>query len=107
MRTPTLRNHDCVRLCNTLQACRKVRGLAYDGLLLGSARTNQVTDDHQSRCDSDPRLKGRVGLQSTYGSDQLQPPAHCSLCVVLVSLGIPEVDQDAVAHEFSSGDGMD
>ncbi len=39
-----------------------------------------------------------MGLQIAYSSDQLQPSAHGSLCVVLVGLGIPEVDQDAVAH---------
>ena len=47
-----LRNHDAVRLCNALQACRKVRRLAYDGLLLRSTRTDQIADYHQSRCDA-------------------------------------------------------
>ena len=39
-----------------------------------------------------------MGLQSTYSSDQLQPCAHCPLRVVLVRMGIPEVDQHPVAH---------
>ena len=91
-------NHDAVRLRNALQARRKVRRLAYDGLLLRSARPDQVADDHQSRCDADTRLQGRVGLQSTYSSDQLQPCAHGPLCVVLVGLRIAEVDQHPVAH---------
>jgi hypothetical protein len=30
----------------------------------------------------------------------LQPCTHGSLCVVLMGLGIPEVDQDPVAHEL-------
>ena len=51
-----LRNDHAVRLCNALQARRKVRRLAYDGLLLRSARADQVADDHQSRCDADARL---------------------------------------------------
>ena len=92
------RNHDAVRLRNALQARRKVRRLAYDGLLLRSARADQVADDHQTRCDADARLEGRVGLQATYSSDQLQPCAHGPLCVVLVGLRIAEVDQHAVAH---------
>ena len=60
-----LGNDDAVRLRNALQACRKVRRLADDGLLLRSARADQVADDHQSRCDADTRLQGRVGLQSS------------------------------------------
>ena len=39
-----------------------------------------------------------MGLQSTHSSDQLQPRAHGPLCVVLVGLRIPEVDQHPVAH---------
>ena len=39
-----------------------------------------------------------MGLQITYSSHQLQPCAHGPLCVVLVRLGIAEVDQDPVAH---------
>ena len=39
-------------------------------------------------------------LQTTYRSDQLQPRAHGSLCVILVGLGIAEVDQHPVAHVF-------
>ena len=48
----TFGNHDAVRLRDALQACRKVRRLAYDGLLLGSARADQVADDHKTRCDA-------------------------------------------------------
>ena len=91
-------NHDAVRLRNALQACRKVRRLADDGLLLRSARSDQVADDHQPGRDADARLQGRVGLQSAYSSDQLQPCAHGPLGVVLVGLRIAEVDQDPVAH---------
>ena len=39
-----------------------------------------------------------MGLQSTYSSDQLQPRTHGPLCVVLMGLGIPEVDQHPIAH---------
>jgi hypothetical protein len=57
-----LRNDHAVRLRNALQARRKVRRLAYDCLLLRSARTDQVADDHQTRCDAYARLKGRMAL---------------------------------------------
>ena len=94
----TLRNDDAVRLCNALQARRKVRRLAYDCLLLRSARADQIADNHQSRRDADTGLEGCVGLQAAYRSDQLQPCAHGSLGVILVGLGVAEVDQDPVAH---------
>ena len=93
-----LGNDDAVRLCNALQACCKVRRLADDGLLLRSARSDQVADDHQSRGNTDARLQGRVGLQVTYSRDQLQPRAHGPLGVVFMGLGVPEVDEDAIAH---------
>ena len=57
-----LRNDHAVRLCNALQACRQVRRLADNGLLLRSARADQVPHDYEARCDAYTRLKGRVGL---------------------------------------------
>ena len=56
-------NEDAVRLRNTLQARRKVRGLAYDGLLLRSAGPNQVADDYKACCDAYARWS-RSGLPS-------------------------------------------
>jgi hypothetical protein len=62
-------NHDAVRLCNALQACRKVRRLANNGLLLRSAGANQIADNDQSRRDTDARLKRGVGLEPPNGCD--------------------------------------
>jgi hypothetical protein len=93
-------NDDRVRLRNALQPRRKVWRLAYDCLLLRSAGADQVADDHQPGCDADTGLQRRVGLQSTYTSDQLQPRPHGPFCVVLVGLGIAEVHQDPIAHVF-------
>ena len=39
-----------------------------------------------------------MGLQATYRSNQLQPCPHGSLGVILVRLGVAEVDQHPVAH---------
>jgi hypothetical protein len=47
-----LRNHDAVRLCDTLQAGGKIRRLADDCLLLRSAGPNKVADDHHTRRDA-------------------------------------------------------
>ena len=52
-----------------------------------------------SRC-----LRASAGARGSSASlthgDQLQPSSHRSLCVVLVGLRIPEVDEDPVAHVF-------
>ena len=66
-------NHDAVRLRNALQARGKVRRLAHDGLLLRSARSDQVADNHQTRCDADARLQGRVGLQPPTAATNSSP----------------------------------
>ena len=58
----------------------------------------QVPNDHQSRSDAYARLERRLGLQTSYSSDQLQSCAHGSLCVVFMCLRIAKVDQHSVAH---------
>ncbi len=40
----------------------------------------------------------RLGLEATYSRHQFQPRPDSPLCVILVGLGIPEVDQDPVTH---------
>jgi hypothetical protein len=56
------------------------------------AGADQITDDYKARCDADARLKRDVGLQGTHCGHHLQPSAHSPLSVVLVGLGIAEVD---------------
>ena len=73
-----------------------LKGEIEEGLRLTGA--DEVADDHKTRCYADARLKGRVGLQATHSSHQLQPRAHGSLCVVLVRLRITKVDQNPIAH---------
>jgi hypothetical protein len=41
-----------------------------------------------------------VGLQSTDGGHQLQPCGHGPLSVILVRMGVAEVDQHPVAHKL-------
>ena len=54
---------------NTLQASREVRRLANNAALLRRARSDKDADYHQPCC----ALQGRVGLQATHNSHQLQP----------------------------------
>ena len=39
-----------------------------------------------------------MGLQTTHCRHQLQPCPDGPLCVVLMGLRIPEIDQNAIAH---------
>ena len=41
-----------------------------------------------------------MGLQTAYSSDQLQPRSHGALCVVLVGLGVTEVNHNAITEEL-------
>ena len=93
-----LSDDDAVRLCNALQARRKVRRLADDRLLLSRTRSDQVADDHQPGRDADAGLQGSAGLQRSHGCDQLQPRSHRPLGVVLMRLRIAEIDEHPVAH---------
>ena len=42
--------------------------------------------------------RGAWVFRATYSSHQLQPRAHGTFCVVLVGLGVAEVDQNTIAH---------
>ena len=66
-------NPHLVGLRNAWQASGKIGRLAYDGLLLGSARADQIANDYQTRWDADARLKRRVGFQ---GTPRLPTPAQ-------------------------------
>ena len=39
-----------------------------------------------------------MGLQGAYRRNQFQPSAHSPLCVILMGLRIPEIDQHPVAQ---------
>jgi hypothetical protein len=95
-------NDHAVRLRNALQARRKIRRLTYDGLLLGSAGADQVADDYEARSDADARLEGRLGLQGTYSSHQLQARSDSPFRIVLVRLRIPKVDEDTSPMYFAT-----
>ena len=83
-----------------MQARRQVRRLANDAALLCLARADQVADDDETGGDADTGLQGRVRLERTDGTDQLQSCPNGPLCIILVGLRIAEVHEDAVAHVF-------
>src|SRR6516164_5545027 len=96
-----LSNHHCVRLGKCLQPRGEVRRLADNCLFLRGTRSYQVTDDHDPRGNTYPRREPAFRLDGTNGVRQLQPCAHRSLGIILLSLRVTEVGQDAIAHVFS------
>jgi hypothetical protein len=52
-----VRNHYLTRLSERLQSGSDVRCLTHDAALLRIALTDQITDDDQSGCNTDPHLK--------------------------------------------------
>ena len=98
----TFRNDHSVRLCNALQARRKVGRLADDATLLRFARSDQITDDDEAsgNPDSDLKCGFRSGHDLVDRADQLQPGPNRPFRVVLMRLRIAEIDEHAVAHVF-------
>ena len=89
-----------VRLGDPLQARGEVRRLTDDAVLLRLPRSDQVADDNEPSRNADAGLQGNWRFERSDRRDQLQPRSHCPLCVVLMRLGIPEIDEHAVAHVF-------
>src|SRR5438477_10970521 len=93
-------NHHRARISKSLQSRGEIGCLADNGLFLRRTRSYEITDDHNSRCNTDPRRKLALRFDGTDGIDQLQPCAHRSLGIILVSLRVTKVSQDAIAHVF-------
>ena len=84
-----------------LQTRREIRRLADDRLLLGGARSDQVTDDDEPRGDADAALQGRAGRQPGDACDELQRRPYRPLRVILMGLRITE-DRRAHRRPYTS-----
>jgi hypothetical protein len=97
------RNDHGVWLCEALQARRKVGCLADDAALLRFARPDQITDNDEASRNTDTGLKWRFrsGGDLVHCADELQTGTHCPFRIILMSLRIAKIDEDAVTHVFS------
>jgi hypothetical protein len=71
-----------------------------DATLQCLPRSGQVADDDQPCGDAHTGLERSVRLESSHRRDQFQPRPYRPLGVVLVSMRVSEVDQDAVSEVF-------
>ena len=90
--------------CHALQASGQVRSLSDDHLLLRQLLADGVTDDDHAGCNSNPHLQRLPGREQelTDLRHEIKPSPHGAFSIVLVRLGVAEIDKESVAHE--SGD---
>ena len=93
-------NDDHARRRDRLQPRGQVRRLADDAALLRFPRSDQVADHDQPGRDSNPNLQRRALRcdELRHRVDQREPGLHGALSVMLVCLGVAEIDQHTVAH---------
>ncbi len=95
-------NHDHVGLRHALQASGKVGRVAHDRRFQRGARADHVSNDHQAGRDADPRAQrpGRTsdGIEPPDRFDDREARTHRSFGIVLMRVGIAEIDQYAVAE---------
>jgi len=95
-----LGNNERARLGQHLQPGRQVRRLADDPAFLRRAGTDQVADDDEPAGNPEPHSQLFRRGQAADRLDDGEPGAHRPLGVVLMRLGIAEIDQHPVAHIF-------
>ena len=93
-----LSDDDCVWLSHPLQAPRQIGRLAHNAALLCLPRSDQVADHNEARCYADTGLQRSTCLERGYCRDQFQPGAHRPLGVILMGLGVTEINKRPVAQ---------
>ena len=81
-----------------LQTGGEVWRLADDAPLLRSTRADQIANDDEASGDADPHVQRLLCGEPADRVDDREPGASRALGVVLMRLGIAEIDQHAVAH---------
>ena len=92
------RNDHLARIGKRLQPRRQIWRLANSARLLGIARADEITDDHQTGGDTDanPQLPRRLDLANNV--DQCQRGSNGALGIVLMRLWVAVVGEHAVAE---------
>ena len=83
-----------------MQPGSQVRRLSDHLVLLGSFGFDEVADHDDPGGDADAHLQRSAGggLELGHRLDQREPGTHGAFGIVLVGLGIAEIDQYAIAH---------
>jgi hypothetical protein len=96
----TRRDDDRVRFSKGLEAGCQVRCLANRRVLLRDTFADQVTDDDDTRGDTDTGLKVHVGsgVQRADRVEDGEAGTHGPFCVIFVGCRVAEISQYAVAQ---------
>jgi hypothetical protein len=91
---------DCARLSHSLHSCSEVRRFADHVVLLRGTLADPVTD-HDLPCrhaDTGRETGASAGIETAYGSNELESRAYGALGIVFVSPRPAEIGEDPVAH---------
>ena len=94
-----------------LQAGREVWRLADDAPLLRRTRADQIANHDEAGGDANPNVQRLLCGEPADRVDDREPGADRALGIVLMRLGVAEIDQHAVAHILGdkaakAGDGV-
>jgi hypothetical protein len=88
----------CARPGQRLQACGEIWRLPDHPALLRGTCADQIADHDKPAGDAEPHVQRLRRDEATHRFDHCEPGADRPLGIVLVRLGVAEVDQDPVAH---------
>jgi len=96
-------NKDRIGLCQCLEASGKVGRFANDGIFFNTFATANITGDNQSRGDTNADSQADIGIRNSgvevpNGLNNAKPGTHSPLDVILMRLGVTEVDKQPVAN---------
>jgi hypothetical protein len=91
-------NDQAARPGRRLQTGGEVWSFADHAALLRSTLADQIADHDEAGGDANPHVQGLLCDEPADRVDDREPGAHRALGIVLMRLGIAEIDQDSVAH---------
>src|SRR5271169_2961611 len=91
-------NNQGARPGQRLQTGGEVWRLADDAPFLRGAGADQIADDDEAAGDADPHVQRLLCGEPADRLDDREPGTSRALGIVLMRLGIAEINQDAVAH---------
>ena len=95
-----VRNHDPVRRGQGLQACGEIRCLAQRDPLANRTRLGQVADDHEAGRHADAHVQRPADpVELPDPGDEREPGANGAHGVVVVAVGVAEIDHGTVAEQ--------
>ncbi|MBA7703545.1 hypothetical protein ES703_112331 [subsurface metagenome] len=94
-------DHDRVGFGHRLKSRGEIRPFAQDLRVVDSPRSGKIADNHYAGGNAYAYLERLPTLHKSYSVDQSQASSHGLLRIVLVRVGITEIDKDTITHSTS------